>query len=262
MDIPTCPAPTGSIRRLFGVSWDSFTMLFVSIFAFLPLLFLLVGPKLVFFVGGWVGKYLLNRTDVRKEQILELVKKDEETWKKEHPTEAARRDSEEWEKLEGHNGGTSGVPAARDETFDGFVGFFHPFWYSSMTACSKETYANEGTVMLEEVGRECFGLRLEPRKRDIQRQNVLYTPAIMKQTKLLFWRGSRYVGRSQNCSAPANKVFNTESIQYPPSSAHGYVPVPHHTIMGSRFFMATIYFTWAILGLFDHGLGCILAADT
>lgn len=96
----------------------------VSIIAFTPLTIILLGPKLVFYVGGIFGLYLRKKTAGRKAQILELVESDE----KEYAVEGEAGDSGEWENVEAYATGTAKNGEKADKEWDGIVGFFHPFW--------------------------------------------------------------------------------------------------------------------------------------
>jgi alpha-1,2-mannosyltransferase len=108
------------------MSSPTITIIIVSILGFLPLAVILFGPKLVFWVGGWLGYYLRKKTAGRKIQILELVERDEEVWLREREKEG-RRNSDEWESVEGY---VTGSVRDGEREFDGIVGFFHPFWYA------------------------------------------------------------------------------------------------------------------------------------
>jgi alpha-1,2-mannosyltransferase len=91
-----------------------------------PMTAFLVGPKLLFYVGGIFGYYLRKKTAGRKAQILEMV----EAGEKEFAAEGGdRRDSDEWENVEAYATGTSKNGETADREWDGIVGFFHPFWY-------------------------------------------------------------------------------------------------------------------------------------
>ena len=131
MEEETCMAPDGKPMLTFGLSSKTLSIVAVSFFGFLPLagiLVMMLGPKLVFWVGGWVGTYLRTKTEGRKVQILELVENDEEAWVRDAKKEGGRRDSDEWESVEGYAGASVGNGEKGGEEFDGIVGFFHPFW--------------------------------------------------------------------------------------------------------------------------------------
>jgi alpha-1,2-mannosyltransferase len=88
---------------------------------------ILLGPKLIFWIGGMFGGYLRKKTEGRKAQIFELVEKDELAWAKK--AEQGRRDSDEWENVDSLAAGTARNGEEGEEEWDGIVGFFHPFWH-------------------------------------------------------------------------------------------------------------------------------------
>lgn len=128
MEGNTCAAPDGNSVWTLGMSSKNFALVVISILGFLPLGTILLGPKLVFSIGGWLGGYLRKKTEGRRGQILELVEKDELAWV-EGNKKGERRDSDEWENVEGLAGGKGGKGVKIGSEFDGVVAFFHPFWY-------------------------------------------------------------------------------------------------------------------------------------
>lgn len=72
-----------------------------------------------------------KKTEGRRAQILELVEKDEAEWAKK--AEKGRRDSDEWENVDSLAVGTAKNGEQGEEEWDGIVGFFHPFWYVSVS---------------------------------------------------------------------------------------------------------------------------------
>ena len=120
----TCKAPDGSDMWTFGMDSKLVVMTVISIIAFTPITIILLGPKLVFYVGGIFGHYLKRKTAGRKAQMLELVEADE----KEYAAEGERRDSDEWESVEAYATGTAKNGEKADKEWDGIVGFLHPFW--------------------------------------------------------------------------------------------------------------------------------------
>ena len=126
----TCKTQDGDDVWTFGLT-QNMTIVLVSILGFLPLTIILLGPKLVFYVGGTLGYYLRKKTAGRKAQILELV----ETEEKEYATEGdKRRDSDDWENVEAYATGTAKNGEKADREWDGIVGFFHPFWCVFLSA--------------------------------------------------------------------------------------------------------------------------------
>lgn len=102
----------------------------MSMLGFLPLLALLAGPKLVYWVGGLVGGHLQKKTAGRRGHILDMVEKDQRAWEEKAEKTESRRDSDEWETVDAYSVGTArNGQKAGDAEWDGIVGFFHPFWY-------------------------------------------------------------------------------------------------------------------------------------
>jgi alpha-1,2-mannosyltransferase len=122
----TCIAPNGEPMWTFGLGSKTKTMILAAIIACLPLTTFLLGPKLLFYVGGTLGYYLKKKTTGRRAQILEMVEADEKAFLAKGRD---RRDSDEWENVESYATGSARNGEAGDAEWDGFVGFFHPFWY-------------------------------------------------------------------------------------------------------------------------------------
>ena len=122
----TCKNPDGSEMWTLGTNSWFMVMAVVSIIACTPLTIILLGPKLVFHVGGILGHYLRKKSAGRKAQILELVAADEKGYTT--TADRERRDSDEWESVEAYATGTAGTGEKADTEWDGIVGFFHPFW--------------------------------------------------------------------------------------------------------------------------------------
>ncbi|CZT44837.1 related to ALG11 protein [Rhynchosporium secalis] len=121
----SCSAPSGS---KFGITPGQ-SIFIVSVLGFLPLLVYLLGPKLVFRVGGSLGHYLRKKTAGRRAQILGLVQKDQKEWEQKIASGIERRDSDGWETVDSYAVGTAknGQKIPHDADWDGIVGFFHPF---------------------------------------------------------------------------------------------------------------------------------------
>lgn len=124
----TCKAPDGSAVWTFGLT-PKMTALLILFVASIPLTIMLLGPKLLFKVGGIFGYYLKKKTAGRKTQILEVVEADE----KEFLAQGGDReeDNGEWETVEAHTVGISKNGEKGEKDWDGIVGFFHPFWHES-----------------------------------------------------------------------------------------------------------------------------------
>jgi alpha-1,2-mannosyltransferase len=121
----TCKAPDGSDMMTFGLD-SKRAILLISIIGITPMLVILGGPQLVGYIGRTVGFYLRQKTAGRKQQVLEIVAKDEKEFRE---TGEKRRDSDEWESVESYATGTAKNGEKADKEWDGIVGFFHPFWY-------------------------------------------------------------------------------------------------------------------------------------
>ncbi|KAF8848296.1 glycosyltransferase family 4 protein [Acephala macrosclerotiorum] len=121
----TCAAPDGTQPITFGLTkWNS--ILLVTVLGCLPMATILLGPRLVRWVGGTLGFYLRNKTAGRKAQILEMTEKDEAEWEKTKGKEG-RRDSDEWENVDAYATGSVGNGEKGESEWDGIVGFYHPF---------------------------------------------------------------------------------------------------------------------------------------
>jgi len=108
-----------------------FPVLIVSVLSTLPLLIVLLGPKITAAAGRTVGWYLRRKTAGRRAQILECVEGEEKALIED---QSAKRDSdEEWENVESYAAGTAKNGEKADKEWDGIVGFFHPFWYASLS---------------------------------------------------------------------------------------------------------------------------------
>lgn len=108
-----------------GLGSKTTTMVLTVIFACTPMLLFLLGPKLAFYIGNMIGYYLKKKTGGRKAQILEMVEADQKEFLEKKKD---RRDSDEWENVEAYATGTAKNGETGDAEWDGFVGFFHPFW--------------------------------------------------------------------------------------------------------------------------------------
>lgn len=89
---------------------------------------LLLGPKLASFLApATMGFYLYKKTAGRSSQITDRVDEDEKKW-----VAAGNKKSdsdEEWENVEGYAALTTAKNEKADLDWNGFIGFFHPFWY-------------------------------------------------------------------------------------------------------------------------------------
>lgn len=101
-------------------------MILALLLACLPLTTILLGPKLLFYVGGTFGYYLKKKTAGRRAHILELTVADEKAFLAKGGDR--RGGSDEWENVEAHAVVTAQNGEKGDEQWDGIVGFFHPFW--------------------------------------------------------------------------------------------------------------------------------------
>jgi len=124
----TCRAPDGSEMWTFGISSKAKGLFIIGILGCLPMIVVLLGPKLLFWVGGMAAKYLKKKTEGRKGQILELTEKEEKEWVEKEGVEGQRRDSDEWENVDAYAVGSAKNGEKGEREWDGIVGFFHPFW--------------------------------------------------------------------------------------------------------------------------------------
>jgi len=125
----SCPAP-GTVDAK-NMPLLSFPVLILSIVACLPLFTVLLGPRIVAAAGRTVGWYLRRKTAGRRAQILERIEVEEKALAED---QSERRDSdEEWENVESYAAGTAKNGEKANKEWDGIVGFFHPFWYASLS---------------------------------------------------------------------------------------------------------------------------------
>ena len=92
---------------------------------------LILFPLLWRAVGASLGWYLRKKTDGRRCHILELVEADENKYREERRSSTSSGEGVEdggWEKVYADSVGTAGNGDKRDDSWDGIVGFFHPFW--------------------------------------------------------------------------------------------------------------------------------------
>jgi len=122
----TCRAPDGREVHTFGMT-KSTTIMVALVLGFFPLVVVLFGSKLLFWLGSTLGFYLRNKTAGRKAQILEATIQEEEEWEKGGKGKE-RRHSDEWESVDAYAVGTARNGEKGEQEWDGIVGFFHPFW--------------------------------------------------------------------------------------------------------------------------------------
>ena len=80
-------------------------------------------------VGAFLGWYLRKKTDGRRCHILELVEADEKRYREERSSSSSSSGEDgEWEKVDTDSLGSAGNGDKCDDSWDGIVGFFHPFW--------------------------------------------------------------------------------------------------------------------------------------
>ena len=172
-----CYAPDGKPVWSFGLNNLPRTIILALLIGFVPLVTVLLGPKLVFWLGAWAGSYLRTKTAGRKSQILELTENNQKDWEEEQKDKKGRRDSDDWEKVDQHAAGTAKNGEKGEAEWDGIVGFFHPFWYASSGPSAHLPLI--GVVTLAAVVNESFGLRYEQHRSAGRKQSVLSTRGIM-----------------------------------------------------------------------------------
>lgn len=123
-----CLAPDGSEMLTFGMKQDLSTYIMVLSIACFPLAVVLLGPRLLFAVGRRFGAYLRAKTAGRRAQILQLTE-DEEREFLAKGGDRRSSDEEEWESIDAYATGTAKNGEKADPEWDGFIGFFHPFWW-------------------------------------------------------------------------------------------------------------------------------------
>jgi alpha-1,2-mannosyltransferase len=120
-----CIAPDGNPYITFGLGPSTRTLIIIAILACLPLTTILLGPKLFFYVGGRFGYYLRRRTAGQRERILQVTADDEKDFLARGEDKSS---SDGWEEVDAAVTGTANNGDTADPEWDGFVGFFHPFW--------------------------------------------------------------------------------------------------------------------------------------
>lgn len=92
---------------------------------------LLVAPRFAAFIlrfalrgfGWWIEK----RSRGRRELIRSRVRAEEELYRSKKFSPPTAED-EDWEKVDSHRLSTASSASASGESWQGIVGFFHPFW--------------------------------------------------------------------------------------------------------------------------------------
>ena len=95
------------------------------VFLLIPLL---ATKWLVQKVAKSIGWHLKRRTSLRRNLISAQVEKEEEQYQVKQ-RRSPKSDDGDWEKVESYTAGTAKNGDHGDEEWQGFVGFFHPFWY-------------------------------------------------------------------------------------------------------------------------------------
>lgn len=145
-----------------------------------------------------VGCLIWRRTRTRREYVIARARSEEEELRAPRPkasTASLSRngvDDEDWEKVD--SSGPSGVQTATSsessssagdnpsssDTWDGIIGFFHPFWYGIRTPHVLHTVLTRTIAMLAVVVNECCGKQSAQPKGVGRRQSALSIPAITK----------------------------------------------------------------------------------
>ena len=119
----TCEGQHSSSRSFWPrISWKGvFTYMLINVIL-LPLCWRAFGALL-----GW---YLRKRTEGRRCHILEVVEADEKKFREErrNSTSSGEGGEDGWEKVDADVVGTAKNGDKYDDSWDGIVGFFHPFW--------------------------------------------------------------------------------------------------------------------------------------
>lgn len=122
-----CLAPDGTPQWTFGFRPNIYGLTSIMLIACTPLITILLGPRLFFFVGRRFGSHLRNKTALRRAQILTQTESDEMAYL---IPESTRRNSDDWEAVDAYATGTAKNGEKADPEWDGIVGFLHPFWYA------------------------------------------------------------------------------------------------------------------------------------
>lgn len=107
-------------------------LFFFTLIAAIPVV-ALSGPYILRFLLRIAGDSLRRRTRARRQLILERVKVDEERFF--NPSSPQRTEDEDWERVESDaaSAAVKGV-MHQDKDFAGIIGFFHPFWYGTISS--------------------------------------------------------------------------------------------------------------------------------
>jgi len=124
MESGTCAAPDGHSRAL-SLSPRTATII-VSIVGFLPILLYLFVPRLIFSIGGRLGRHLRAKSAGRRNQILQEQVLDEKKWWNTLKT-TGEGSTEDWARFEAETQAMFSEEKGPD--FRGVIGFLHPFWY-------------------------------------------------------------------------------------------------------------------------------------
>lgn len=124
-DDGVCRAPDGTPMVTFGIGHNGYFLAALALLASVPMATVLLGPRLIFLIGGYFGSRLRSKSAWRRTQILKQTEEDEMAYL---VPEGTRRNSDDWEDVHAYTTGTAKNGEKADPEWDGIVGFFHPFW--------------------------------------------------------------------------------------------------------------------------------------
>jgi len=85
-------------------------------------------------IGRAIGNYLKSRTQDRRDTLLNLARQENEKQPPSIHHQKPKSEDLDWEKVEGkvlERQNDQKEQLTPDPTWNGIIGFFHPFWYGS-----------------------------------------------------------------------------------------------------------------------------------
>lgn len=117
----TCRLPSGEKPFSFGLGPKTLAFVVMPLVACTPLMLYLFIP----WFGTVLGMYLRRKTEGRRAQVVEAVKKEEAAFQAK--SKGQKESDDEWESIDAAVAAAANGEKGQKE-WDGVVGFFHPFW--------------------------------------------------------------------------------------------------------------------------------------
>lgn len=102
-------------------------VLVTAVVASIPILLVVGGPFLWYYLGKFLGFLLKKKTGGRRSLIVSVMNEENEKYWQEH-AESKSNSSGEWEKVPAAKDAVTDKTEDKNKDWDGIVGFFHPFW--------------------------------------------------------------------------------------------------------------------------------------